>query len=282
MKKTGAKTSATSFIHGEFEISVVSDGYITLHADILMPEVDDAARRPLLAEMGGGHTSAPLATNVPIIQTQDEVLLVDVGSGRQFQNTAGALPENLRRHGFNAEDVTAILFTHAHPDHMGGIVDVQGDLVFPNAQYFLSKAEWEFWSDDSRIPSALKAFGDGARSNFQALSGRLTLIEPGEHLMRGMEVISTPGHTPGHVSLSLEGQGELVITGDALTNPVTSFQHPDWRFGFDVDHDTASNTRRNLLDRLASTRAQVLGYHWQYPGLGSVERDGAAFRLWFE
>lgn len=279
MNNSGA---AFSFLHGAFDITVVSDGYLTLPADIIMPEVEEAARLSILAEMGGGHASAPLATNVPVIRTGEELVLIDVGSGRQFQDTCGALPENMRRNGIDPIDVTAVLFTHAHPDHMGGILDDRGNLVFPNAEYFLSREEWEFWEDDCRLPDPLKVFGQGARSNFRAIAGRLNLIEPGQRLLDGMEVLSTPGHTPGHVSFSLDGQGELFITGDALTNPIISFQHPDWRFGFDTDHEAASHTRQQLLDRLASTRAQVLGYHWKRPGLGSVERDGAAFRLWYE
>jgi glyoxylase-like metal-dependent hydrolase (beta-lactamase superfamily II) len=276
------KERKLSFLHGAFEITVVSDGYLTLPADIIMPEAANATRRTILAEMGGGYSSAPLATNVPIIRTADDLVLIDVGSGHQFQDTCGALPENMRRIGIDPKDVTTVFFTHAHPDHMGGILDEQGALVFPNAEYFLSRAEWEFWEDDNRLPDSLRVFGKGARSNFRALAGRLNLVEPGQRLLDGLEVVPTPGHTPGHVSFSLEGQGELFITGDAVTNPIISFQFPDWRFGFDADHETASHTRHQLLDRLASTRAQVLGYHWKHPGLGSVEREGAAFRLWYE
>jgi glyoxylase-like metal-dependent hydrolase (beta-lactamase superfamily II) len=267
------------FTHGEFDITVVSDGFIALPSDIIMPEASAQDKRAILARLGGGRTTAPMYTNIPVIRTGKEIVIVDTGSGSQFQDTAGALEENLKRADIDPASVTKVILTHAHPDHMGGILRDDGSLLFANAEHLVNVDEWSFWQDDALLAEGLRPFAAGARSNFAAIGERLTMVAPGTATINGIEIVSTPGHTGGHISLSLEGGDGLLITGDALTNPVVSFEHPDWRFGFDADHDTAVRTRRMLLDRFARSSTKLLGYHWSYPGIGQVERFGEAYSL---
>lgn len=267
------------FKHGEFDITVVSDGFIALPSDIIMPEASDQDKRAILARLGGGRTTAPMYTNIPVIRTGKEIVVVDTGSGSQFQDTAGALEENLKRADIDPASVTKVILTHAHPDHMGGILRDDGSLLFANAEHLVNVDEWSFWQDDALLAEGLRPFAAGARSNFAAIGERLTMVASGTATINGIEVVSTPGHTGGHISLWLEGGDGLLITGDALTNPVVSFEHPDWRFGFDANHDTAVRTRRMLLDRFARSPTKLLGYHWSYPGIGQVERSGEAYSL---
>ncbi len=267
------------FTQGEFDITVVSDGFIALPSDIIMPEASDQDKRAILARLGGGRTTAPMYTNIPVIRTGTEIVIVDTGSGSQFQDTAGALEENLKRADIDPASVTKVILTHAHPDHMGGILRDDGSLLFANAEHLVSVDEWSFWQDDALLAEGLRPFAAGARSNFAAIGERLTMVAPGAATINGIEIVSTPGHTGGHISLSLAGGDGLLITGDALTNPVVSFEHPDWRFGFDADHDTAVRTRRMLLDRFARSSTKLLGYHWSYPGIGQAERSGEAYSL---
>lgn len=268
-----------NFTHGEFDISVVSDGFIALPAEIIMPQASEEDQRSILARLGGGRSTAPMYTNIPVIKTGRDIIIVDTGSGSQFQDTAGALEQNLRLADIDPASVTKVILTHAHPDHMGGVLRDNGSLLFSNAEHLVSVDEWSFWQDDTKLAEGLRPFAAGARSNFAAIGERLTMVTPGEAAINGIEIIATPGHTGGHISLSLEGADGLLITGDALTNPIVSFEHPDWRFGFDADHETAVRTRRKLLDRFARSSTKLLGYHWRYPGIGKVKRLDEDYRL---
>ena len=278
MQNDGKPFAPYNFTHGEFDISIVSDGFIALPAELIMPEACDEDQRSILARLGGGRSTAPMYTNIPIIKIGGEVIIVDTGSGKQFQETAGALEQNLKLADIDPATVTKVVLTHAHPDHMGGVLKDDGTLLFPDAQHVISAEEWSFWQDDTKLTEGLRSFAAGARSNFAAIGERLTMVKPGE-AVNGIEIVATPGHTGGHISLSLEGADGLLITGDALTNPIVSFEHPDWRFGFDADHETAVRTRKELLDRFARTSTKLLGYHWRYPGIGKVDRLGENYRL---
>lgn len=276
-------TFLETFQHGNFEISVVSDGFIVLPKDIIMPGAEKTEAQGILARMGGGHGSAPMHTNVPIITVGNERIVIDTGSGAYFQDTAGALVTNMRAAGIDPSTVTKVVYTHAHPDHAGGTtLPDTGELAFPNAEHLVSEMEWQFWVDpngEHLIPDGLKPFVEGARRDLGAVNDRLKPLMPGDEIVSGISAVATPGHTVGHISILVDGGEQLLITGDALTNPVISFEHPEWRFGFDADHETALATRLSLLDRLSADRIGILGYHWKYPGIGFVEKAGSAYRL---
>ncbi|MBE1509473.1 MBL fold metallo-hydrolase [Rhizobium viscosum] len=270
------------FAHGAFDITVVSDGFITLPAEVLLPDATPEERRPILAQLGGDATDAPVQANIPLIRHGNDLILIDNGSGTHFQASAGKLAANLKTAGIEPEAITKVIFTHAHPDHSGATTVADGKLLYPNAQYFVSETEWNFWTDkdyETHMPSVLHDFARGAQRDFFAVKDRLTLVKPGQEILPGMQVIETSGHTPGHISLELAGDGNLLITGDACTNDVIFFAHPAWHFGFDTDPETALKNRRMLLDRAASEKIKLLGYHWSYPGVGYAERRDSAYRF---
>lgn len=275
------------FRHGNFDISVASDGFITLPVSIVLPDATPGEGPQIMRRLGGTPESAPFHTNIPVIRVGGDLIVVDNGSGNHFQDSAGKLQANLRAAGIDAADVTKVVLTHAHPDHAGGTVGDDGKLAFPNAQYFVSDAEWQFWTDpnfERTMPEALHGFARGAQRDLFAVKERLTLVRPGDEIVAGMQVLDTRGHTPGHISLQLAGGNGagsegLVITGDAATSNIVFFEHPDWHFGFDTDAEMALKNRKALIDRAASERLTLLGYHWAYPGIGRAERNGAAYRF---
>ncbi|WP_426230427.1 MBL fold metallo-hydrolase [Pararhizobium sp. DWP3-4] len=268
--------------HGSFDVSVLSDGFITLPSSILMPDADAEEVERVLGLLGGTHDSSALQTNIPLVRHGDDLILVDSGAGTNFQPTDGKLAANLASIGVDPASITKVVFTHAHPDHSGGTTLPDGSLLFPNAQYYVSEAEWSFWTDPSyetSIPEALHAFARGSQRDLFAVRDRLTLVKPGDEIVSGMNVVSTRGHTPGHISLELAGNGNLLIAGDVIPNEIVSFGNTKWHFGFDTEQEIALASRAALLDKAANEKLRILGYHWSYPGVGYVERDGTGYRF---
>lgn len=268
--------------HGRFDITVLSDGYITLPSEILMPEATPHERRNILHRLGGDDSSAPLPTNIPLIRDGDDLILIDVGAGGNFQPSDGRLASNLASIGVDPASVSKVVFTHAHPDHSGGTTRADGSLLFPNANYYVSEAEWSFWTNpdyEKAMPEPLHEFARGAQRDLFAVQDRLSMVKPGDEIVSGISVVGTRGHTPGHVSIEVAGDGNLLFSGDVIPNNIVSLENPHWHFGFDTEPDIALANRAVLLDKAANEKLRILGYHWTYPGLGYVARKGTAYKF---
>jgi glyoxylase-like metal-dependent hydrolase (beta-lactamase superfamily II) len=192
------------------------------------------------------------------------------------------LAGNLAAQGIDPTSVTRVLFTHGHPDHIWGTLTEAGELRFPNATYYMGATEWNFWMDpdfQTSMPAVLHDFALGAQRDLTAVKERMVMLRPGDEVISGIVALDTAGHTPGHLSFEVAGDEGLIITADAATNHVISFEYPSWRFGYDMLSDLAIRNRRMLLERAASEKLRLLGYHWAYPGVGFAERKGAAFQF---
>lgn len=270
------------FGHGAFDITVLSDGFIMLPAEVILPDTAPEERPAILERLGGTPENAPFQVNIPLIRKGDDLILIDTGSGDKFQSSAGKLAANLAAAGIDPASITKVVLTHAHPDHAGGTVLPGGRLLCPNARHFVGEAEWRFWTDpdyERTMPAALHGFARGARRDLSAVGEQLTRVKPGDEIVEGMRVLDTRGHTPGHLSFELAGSGSLVIAGDVATSNVVFFEHPNWHFGFDTEPEIALRNRRAFLDRAANEKIKVLGCHWAYPGVGYAERKGGAYRF---
>lgn len=280
--RTAFAAQAYRFTHGAFDLTVLSDGFLTLPADVLLPDATADERLRILKRLGGDAAGAPVQVNIPLIRTGNELILVDIGSGDRFQDSAGKLAANLEAAGIDPAAITKVVFTHAHPDHSGATLGRDGKLLYPNADYVVSSAEWDFWTDpgfEGRQPEALHGFARGAKRDLFAVKDRLTLVKPGDEIVPGMRVLDSRGHTPGHISLHLDGDDGLIVTGDAATSNVIFFEHPEWHFGFDTEPEIALKNRKALIGQAAATKAKLLGYHWAYPGVGHAERTGTTYRF---
>jgi glyoxylase-like metal-dependent hydrolase (beta-lactamase superfamily II) len=268
---------------GEFTITTFSDGHLNLPTNMLAPKIDNATRSAALEFAGQQDPTFASPLNVTLIETPSDKILVDVGSGTRFMNTPGQLSESLEAAGVDPDKITKVIYTYAHPDHIWGTINDFDELSFPNAAYHISEAEWNFWmSKDvlTKLPKQRHGFAVGAQRNLKAVRAQLNTIKPDQELMPGINVISTPGHTPGHVSIEVgSGKGAVVILGDALTHPVISFQHPEWRPATDQEPDRAIATRKRLLDKLAADANRIIGYHLPIPGTGRVVRKDGNFKF---
>jgi glyoxylase-like metal-dependent hydrolase (beta-lactamase superfamily II) len=271
-----------SFRHGDFEIAVVSDGHLVLPTSFLAPDAPAIERAALLKVTGETGEQYNSPTNVTLIRTARDLILIDMGSGDRFMPSAGKLWDNLKAAGFDKSKITKVIFTHGHPDHLWGTVDELDDLVTPGAVYYVASGEWDFWTGDNAmrgLPPERAGFVTGARRNYAAIKDKVKMVKPGDEVVAGLRLIDTPGHTQGHVSLELAGANGLLVGGDALTHPLISFQHPEWKPTADHVPEQAVATRRKLLDRLAADRSKLIGFHLPYPGVGIVERKDLAYRF---
>ena len=280
---TGEETAAPyRFKQGEFDFTILSDGYFTLPGTVFAPEASLDERAEVVAKLGFRDDTIRSCANIPVIKTGNEVILVDVGAGRKYEPTEGLLAGNLKAEGIDPASVTRVIFTHAHPDHIWGTLTESGTLRFPNATYYIGETEWDFWMDPdfrTSMPEILHDFARGAQRDLSAVKDRLVLLKPGDEVIRGIAAIDTAGHTPGHLSFEVAGDEGLIITADAATNHVISFEHPSWRFGYDMVSDLAIKNRTKLLQRAASEKLKLLGYHWAYPGVGFAETYGAGYHF---
>lgn len=278
-----ARASSASFALGDAEITVLSDGTLSLPMNFILPNQSEADIKALLEPHGLATDMLRPDCNVTLLRTGDHVVLFDVGSGSNFQSSAGQLLSNLEAAGVDASEITDIVFTHAHPDHLWGVLDEFDDPLFSEAQYWVPQGEWDYWMAPDTLdtmPDERKAFVVGAQSRFEAISEQVSMITPGMEVLPGVEAMDTSGHTPGHMSYMIHGGGESVLVlGDAISNAVISFEKPDWASGTDQDQAKGVETRKALLDRLATDRSRIIGYHLPHPGHGIAERHNGAYRF---
>src|SRR5262245_6096271 len=274
--------SLYAFQHAAFEVTVVSDGHLVLPTSFLAPGAPPAERDAILNAGGQTGDQYQSPTNITLVRSKRDLILIDMGSGDRFMPSAGKLWDNLKAAGVDKAKITKVVFTHGHPDHLWGTVDELDELVTPGASFFVAKAEWEFWHGEDAtpgLPAERAGFVTGARRNYAAIKNKVTLAKVGDEIVPGLRLIDTPGHTQGHVSLELAGGEGVIVAGDVLTHPLISFQHPDWKPIADHVPDQAITTRQKLLDRLATDRSKLIGFHLPYPGAGLVERKDGAYRF---
>jgi len=182
--------------------------------------------------------------------------------------------------GYPPESIDAVLCTHLHVDHVGWntrLVAGRWVPTFANARYLFGKREYDFWSgrgDDERFGPV---FTDSVKPVMDA--GLALLVETDHQVTAGVRLLSTPGHTPGHVSVLMESRGEqALITGDMLHHPC-QLAHPEWGAVVDEDKPQAVATRRDVFGRFADTPTLVIGTHFAAPTAGRIVSDGDAYRL---
>jgi len=176
-----------------------------------------------------------------------------------------------------------VLFTHAHPDHIWGLLDDFDDLLFADAEYMMGRAEWDYWWDPetvNTIGEMRQSFAAGAKRRMERMADQVTLFDDGEEVLPGIAAVASYGHTPGHMAFELrQGGAAAMVVGDALANHHVALRHPDWESGSDQDMATAAATRAVLLERLAGADMSVVGFHLPGGGMGRIDRDGDGFRF---
>ena len=275
--------SAHTFSVGSAEVIVLSDGAIDLPVGFMLPGREQPAIDAVFQQAGQSFAGLRSQINVAVIKLGTEVILIDAGGGPDYLPTLGKLAERMDAAGIKPEAITKVVFTHAHADHLWGVIDpLTNDTMFEKAEHVMTVTERDYWlAEDqvAKVPDAFKTMAIGTHRRLKMLANRLKVVPIGAELRPGVQLVDTSGHTPGHVSVMLRsGSEQVLIGGDVVTQSVISFAAPDWRWGPDMDSDRAVASRRRILDQLATDRVRLLGYHLPWPGLGHVERTGSAYR----
>jgi glyoxylase-like metal-dependent hydrolase (beta-lactamase superfamily II) len=279
--------AATAPFHrklGALEVSVFSDGTLQVPQSFSLPDNKPDEIAALLKSNGQTGELPPAQTNITLVKSGSELILIDAGSGPNFQPTAGKLMENLEAAGIAPEKITKVVFTHVHADHLWGAIDDFDDAPrYPNASYVISAAEWDFWNDAKTAETApdwLKGMAIGTARMLKKLESKIERRKPGDTVAPGLTYVDSSGHTPGHCCVLVESNKErLLIGGDVFNNGVISFTRPDWRVGADFDRDKGIATRKRMLGMLASEKIPLIAFHVAWPGHGMVETSGNTFRF---
>ena len=266
------------------ELIVLSDGHLTRPTNFFFPDSLEAEDvKNFRSDHGMQNDQLKRDCNITLLNTADRTVLFDVGAGANFMSTTGKLTDRLAEAGVDVGDVTDVVLTHAHPDHLWGLVDDFDELAFPNAQFHVSQSEWDYWRDDNTLdttPENRKFFVVGAQNRFAYIEDQVRLFQFGEEIVPGVEAVDTRGHTPGHAAFLCQyGSASVMVVGDAIAHQALSFRKPDWPFGPDQDQEQGRVTRMKLLARLASENLAMLGFHLPYPGIGFVDTESDHYRF---
>ncbi len=277
-----AQTIATLAL-GTAKLHVINDGFMQLPMGLVFGNVPQEERQALLTQNGLALDAVSPPCNVTVLETDAGLIVFDVGGGTNFLSTLGGFFDAFLEAGFDPERVTDVVFTHAHPDHLWGIIDDFDEVIFPEARMHIARTEFDFWMDVdtiSKMSPERQSFAVGAKNRLGELADKFSFFEFGDEILDGIEVVDTSGHTIGHSSFVVRGGDQpTMILGDALTHPIISFEKPDWPTGSDHDMEQGVATRAKLLDRLSHDQMRVIGYHITNNGVGHVEKSGAAYRF---
>lgn len=268
---------------GTATLTTVSDGSLQLPGSFLFEPMPKDELAPILKEYDISAERLFPECNLALYRDGTNTVLFDVGSGPDFMPSAGSIVESLDALGMTPEDISHVVFTHAHPDHIWGLLDEFDDPLFYDATYMMGRAEWDYWWDPetvNTIGEARAAFAVGAKRRMEAIEDSVQLFDNGDEILPGISAISTPGHTPGHMAFEVrQGSNAALVVGDAIGNHHVAFRKPLWESGSDQDAPTAVTTRKILFDRLTSEDLSVIGFHLPNGGVGKVDRDGDGFRF---
>lgn len=243
---------------GNLAVTMLLDGETTMGADCLRGSDGTAFQGFAPGDLANGRL--PLPVRAFLVQGPGGCLLIDAGAGNAWHKGLGRLPEALAEAGSGPQEVTAVALTHTHVDHLSGLVDADGGLAFPNAErVFVATEELMAFRAEPRMLPVLP---------------RLLPLEQGDGPLPGVIVVNAPGHSPGHMAFLVEGR--LLIWGDLVHHP-RQFAMPDLAWKYDEDPDQARATRAALFERVLDEGWLVAGSHLPHPGIGRLEREGAAY-----
>lgn len=264
---------------GDFQITAISDGY--LQAPLGLLSNIDPIDATQMQNRAGQRPPDAVHINCYLLRSAGHTVLIDAGAGG-IKQWGGLLLQNLTLAGVSPAEIDTILLTHAHPDHVGGLLNAAGQCVFPNAELVVHRSEWDFWRDDAHLSRA----SDRTRGNFQiarnvfeSYNRQLRTFEAGE-VLPGVLAMPLPGHTQGHTGYLLtSAERNLLVWGDIVHFPHIQIQRPDVTIAFDQDATLSASTRKRMLDMASADKLLVAGMHLGEAGFARIQRERSGFSL---
>lgn len=268
---------------GAATLTTVSDGSLVLPGSFIFDSMPQEELAGVLAPFDQSLDRLEPECNLAVYRDGTNTVLFDVGSGPDFMPSAGKLTAGLDAAGLSPEDVTHVVFTHAHPDHIWGLLDEFDDPLFYDASYMMGSAEWDYWWNPetvNTIGDERAAFAVGAKRRMEIIEDQVELFDDGQEILPGIMAMASYGHTPGHMAFELRsGSDAALVVGDAIGNHHIAFARPGWESGSDQDMTTAAQNRMRLLDRLANEKMHLVGFHLPNGGIGRAEQKDSSFRF---
>ena len=269
---------------GKATVTMLSDGYVTRNLDAnFVRNAALADVQTALRDAGLPADKLEVPYNPLVVDIGGQRVLFDAGNGEFGAATAGKLMENMRAAGIAPESITAVVLSHFHGDHINGLRNKAGALVFPNARVFVPTPEWNYWMDDARMaaaPEAMKGAFNACRRVFAPIAGSVVKFEPGSEILPGIRSVAAYGHTPGHTVFLIDGGDRQLLYWADTTNVAALFvRNPDWAVMFDMDAEAARVTRRKLADWAIRDKLLVAGYHLPGPAVGTLAMRGKGYEF---
>lgn len=281
MSEIAAVPAFRRFAIGDFEVTTLSDGGRVMDDPHTIfgtdqPQEDVAA---LLEE---NFLPAERMRNMftpTLVNTGSELILFDTGNGEAGREAGvGRTLEALEASGYGAGDVSIVVLTHMHGDHINGLTEA-GSPTFANARYVTGQEEFDFWTDEARVGTPAEGNHGAVMDKVAPLAENMSFLGDGDDVVSGITAIAAFGHTPGHMIYIIEsGERQLLLTADTANHFVLSLKRPDWEVVFDLDKEMAAETRKRVFDMVAADRIPFIGYHMPFPGVGFVERRDQGYR----
>jgi glyoxylase-like metal-dependent hydrolase (beta-lactamase superfamily II) len=260
---------------GEFDCVALADGYLEQPATVLFPQLSAEETKQILTKYGLSveSTITRLFTCL-FIHTEKHRVLIDTGLGKGLLPTGGRLLEHLEEARIFPQEIDAVILTHGHPDHIGGITTREGAVTFPRGRHVMSKSEWTFWTVE--IDPQSRPDIDHIQGKLSAIQNRVSLVDRETELYPGIVVSPAPGHTPGHMAVIVSsGEEKLLYLADAIWHPI-HMGYPNYLSGRQTEE--ANITARRLLEWAVQEGALTFGFHFPFPGLGHVVQKGDAWQ----
>jgi glyoxylase-like metal-dependent hydrolase (beta-lactamase superfamily II) len=267
---------------GAFEVTVLSDGNLAIDRPMFAGDAGGADK--LLDSAFLPQGPIPTCVNEWLVNTGNKLVLVDAGAGTSFAPSLGKMHGNLAVAGVNPASVDDVVITHMHPDHIPGLLDPDGKMMFPNAVVHINADEHAFWTAPdtrSKMPDEFKIFFDLANAAIKpyAAAGKVQTFKDGAQLAPGVSAAAAPGHTVGHSMVRVSSDGsDFLIWGDIVHCAALQFPEPERGIAFDTDPAMAIANRKKVMDMVATDRLLFAGAHLPFPGVGHAAKAGGGYR----